>query len=305
MLEALEQTTAREATTLERVLSIEPTPRVERLREGFLGLQVVASMERARVETRIMRETEGEPMVTRRAKAFAAMVREIPIESYPDELFMGYAHVKPRALSIRPSQGLQVRLDAPPEAGTSARRSGPAMSGHDMPDLTSLSDEEKREVKEELIPYWKGKDRILKPGGYGHNIGVYARIVQKGLVGIKRTVEERLARIDHSEPDDAAKVPFLEGAAMTLDAAAEFGKRFAAKAREQAEGEADPTRKADLLKIAEVCDWVPANPARTFYEAIQSCYFAWLLTCWENSHVGGQSLGRMDPYLYPYYENVM
>ncbi|MCH7910237.1 MAG: glycyl radical protein, partial [Candidatus Hydrogenedentes bacterium] len=123
--------------------------------------------------------------------------------------------------------------------------------------------------------------------------------------GIKRTVEERLARIDHSEPDDAAKVPFLEGAAMTLDAAAEFGKRFAAKAREQAEGEADPTRKADLLKIAEVCDWVPANPARTFYEAIQSCYFAWLLTCWENSHVGGQSLGRMDQYLYPYYENDM
>ena len=56
MLDALEQTTARKATTLERVLSIEPTPRVERLREGFLGLQVVATMERARVETRIMRE---------------------------------------------------------------------------------------------------------------------------------------------------------------------------------------------------------------------------------------------------------
>ena len=85
---------------------------------------------------------------------------------------------------------------------------------------------------------------------------------------------------------------------MAMGAAAEIGERYAARARELAEEEEDTNRKAELLKIAEVCDWVPANPARTFYEALQSYYFAWLMLLWESS--GFQ--GRVDQYLYPYYE---
>ena len=184
-------------TRLDSVLTMRQTPRVERLRETFFSLKPTASIDRTRVETRVMKETEGEPMVTRRAKAFAAMVREIPIDIYPDELFVGYAHVRPRAISIRPSLGLEARL----EAGGGSRRSGPALSGFDMPDLSELSDEERRELKEELIPYWKGKGRILKAGGYGPNIVGYEKILQKGFLGIKREAEERRARAGYSEAD--------------------------------------------------------------------------------------------------------
>ncbi|MDP7640443.1 MAG: pyruvate formate lyase family protein, partial [Candidatus Hydrogenedentes bacterium] len=288
---------------LDSVLTMKPTARVERIRDAFFSLKATPSIDRARVETKVMRETEGEPMGIRRAKSFAAMAREIPIEIYPDELLMGYSHIKPRALSIVPSAGLEARMEAGREY--TPRRSGPADQGHDMPDLSTLSDEEKRELKEELIPYWKGKGKIMKPGGYGHNIVDYEKVLQKGFLGIKKEAEERLAGLDLAEPGGAAKVQFLESAVMVLEAASEFGKRYAALARERAEGESDPARKADLLRVAEVCDWVPANPARNFYEAVQSCYFAWLLTCWENSLVGGQSLGRMDQYLYPYYDDDM
>ncbi len=70
-----------------------------------------------------------------------------------------------------------------------------------------------------------------------------------------------------------------------------------------AETEADATRKAELLEIAEVCDWVPANPARTFREALQSFHFAWLMLTVELYHNIAFALGRMDQYLYPYYQD--
>lgn len=101
----------------------------------------------------------------------------------------------------------------------------------------------------------------------GHFIPNNEKVLKKGFLGIKKDVEERLARIDRTNAEETKKIPFLEGVIIAMDAAAEIGKRFAARARELAEGELDTKRKAELLKIAEVCDWVPANPARTFYEA--------------------------------------
>ncbi|MHA2087443.1 MAG: hypothetical protein ACW972_04150, partial [Promethearchaeota archaeon] len=64
---------------LNKILVNEPTSRVEMLREELLALTPTASIERARIETRILKETEGEPIITRRAKVFAATVREMPI----------------------------------------------------------------------------------------------------------------------------------------------------------------------------------------------------------------------------------
>ena len=66
----------------------------------------------------------------------------------------------------------------------------------------------------------------------------------------------------------------MEGVILAMGAAAEVGGRFATKARELANKEENGKRKAELLKIAEVCDRVPAHPARTFHEAIQSYYLS-------------------------------
>ncbi|MEM3580267.1 MAG: pyruvate formate lyase family protein, partial [Candidatus Bathyarchaeia archaeon] len=61
--------------------------------------------------------------------------------------------------------------------------------------------------------------------------------------------------------------------------------------------ENDPLRKKELERIAETCRWVPANPARTFYEAIQSFWFIYLVT--QQSTAG---MGRFDQYMYPFYK---
>ncbi len=77
-------------TMLDRVLTVQPTQRVERQRQLYLDRKLVYSIERDRIEVRVMKETEGEPMVTRKAKIFTAIVSEMPINIYPDELIVGW-----------------------------------------------------------------------------------------------------------------------------------------------------------------------------------------------------------------------
>jgi len=277
MLDALRQSTV-EQGMLDRVVAMKPTPRVERMRNAFFDLRPSGSIERARIEARVMRGTEGEPMISRRAKVFAAVVREMPIDICPDELLVGCSSVGPRATNIIPA--------TVPGA------------------FTSLNDDDKKELDEVLTPYWEEQGRVGRVAHwhYGHNVHGMEKVLKKGLLGIRAEAEDRLARLDLDDPDDMRKAPFLEGVVLAMGAAAETGARFAARARELAQTEADSQRKDELLRIAAVCDRVPANPARTFHEALQSYHFAWLLLLRELAYGEAFSQGRMDQYLYPYYE---
>ncbi len=272
---------------LDQVMTIKPTPRVNKLREAFLSLKPTASIKRARIETRVMKETAAAPMITRRAKVFAAVAKEMPVDIYPDELFVGCSSVRPRCTDITPGA----------DYGTAEQRAFGLGYRADTVSL-NLTDAEQKELEEELNPYWKGLGMPSRLNHYGHNVHNWVKVLDKGFLGIKKDAEDKLARLDLTNPEDLKKVPFLEGVAEVMQACAEIGKRYADKTREMAKKEKDGKRKAELLKIAETCDWVPANPARTLYEAIQSFYFAWEMLLWET----WGSVGRIDQYLLPYYE---
>ena len=87
---------------------------------------------------------------------------------------------------------------------------------------------------------------------------------------------------------------------VALKAGVRFGKRYADKARELAEKETDKRRKIELNRIAEVCDWVPANPARTLHEAMQACFFVNLI-CKQMLNYGQSGGNRLDVLFNPYY----
>ena len=308
--------TGESESLLDRVLTVQPTQRIEKHRQRYLNRKLVYTIERDRIEVRVMKETEGEPMVTRRAKLFSTIVRELPIDIYPDELIVGwYDPIRNHCpLPVKCDHMLEDNLDV-----ISSRDRNPVL----------ITEEQKRELKEELIPFWRGQGNWEKtrnsPIHYdpvppeftpelwhslqamaswhiGHFIPNNEKVLKKGFLGIKKDAEERLSRIDKTNTEEAKKIPFLEGVIMAMEAASEIGKRFATRARELAEKEVDTIRKAELLKIAEVCDWVPANPARTFYEAIQSIWFSHILHWWESRDAAAISPGRMDQYLYPYFE---
>ncbi|MEE8399828.1 MAG: pyruvate formate lyase family protein [Desulfobacterales bacterium] len=286
-----------------RVMTMPPSPRVERLRQRYLDTKDKAVIDIARIVTKVMKETEGEPIVTRRGKAFAAIVRGVPVNIYPDELFVGWLFSEPRGTEVWVDQfWLEREFDT-----ISTRETTPFL----------ISEADKRELKEDIFPYWKTqrhspfippalqKEGIVAAGGMKflpHSIANYEKVLKKGILGIKEDAEERLSRIDLLDPAELEKVPFLQGVIMGLEAAAEIGIRFAEKARERAEGESDAIRKAELLKIAEICSRVPAHPAETFHEALQSVWFTHIMLGWEVSAYAGMSPGRSDQYLYPYYE---
>ncbi len=97
--------------------------------------------------------------------------------------------------------------------------------------------------------------------------------------------------------DAVKKAYFLRAVILVHEAIINFSHRYADLADELASKEADVLRKKDLERIAETCRWVPENPARTFYEALQSLWFMYAI------YVTGTSpFGRFDQYMYPFYK---
>ncbi|MFX1294606.1 MAG: pyruvate formate lyase family protein [Promethearchaeota archaeon] len=306
--------------------------RVERLRERHLNTKYTASIERLRIETRVMKETEGEPMVIRRAKVFAAVCREMPIEIWPDELIVGHAGARPLCRDVIPD-------DCP--VLLKGQRLTSLMVDTIEYELKDFDPADQKELIEDIAPYWRGsgdwershtgsniralpdylKDLLLldtntfppkqsliytpffiSGGHYGHNSISYPEVLEKGLLGIKKDAEAKLTMVKRN---DGASRTFLEAVVLALGAAINVGKRFADKARELARKEEDLVRKSELGRIATICDRVPAYPARTFYETLQSIFLTQVLLNWESPMILSQTTGRIDQYLLRYVEENM
>lgn len=266
-------------------------------------------IERARLYTESYQKTEGEPMVIRRAKALAHILDNMTVYILDDELIVGNFSTNPAALQFHPEEG-QDWVDKELDRA--------------MKDM--LDDTLKPEARE-LLKYWRGKsmaDRISKAlpddlkrfvdwNGVCHAVFWrplemmdFKKLLNLGLNGILKQVEERLMSLETEiEGVDAREwiesKYNLQAMKIALIAGMRFGKRYADKARELAEHEEDLRRKRELQRIAEVCEWVPENPPRTLHEAIQSCFFANLISKQMLFH--GQGWGaRMDVLLNPYYQ---
>lgn len=138
------------------------------------------------------------------------------------------------------------------------------------------------------------------PGGGG--CLDYKLVLIKGISGIIKDIEERLEALPLCNADDQnKKILFYENALITLKAIVAWANRYAYLARELAEKEENPAKKAELLEIAEVCDWVPENPPRSFREAVQSVFFSHMAV--EIEQVGcGNSFGYLGQHLEPFYQ---
>jgi formate C-acetyltransferase len=194
--------------------------------------------------------------------------------------------------------------------------------------------EERKELREVILPYFKGKtifddnlkrvDDELKEKAFPsisscpdipnnaessmrHDVGEqtanYEKVLHKGLKGIKAEVEWYLAHseqvYDHYSLQE--KRDFYKAVLISIDAAIAYAKRYADLALEMATKEINPTRKKELARIAEVCGWVPANPARDWWEAVQSVWMIHVLISCELSYLV-HCFGRFDQYMYPFYK---
>ena len=294
---------------------IPKSPRIQKLVDALYEHMPVIESARAKLITESYKETEGEPIITRRAKAFAHILHNIPIIIRDNELIVGSSTIAPRGCQTFPEfsyEWLEAELD------TVATRTA---------DPFEIAEETKAELKE-ADKYWKGKTtselatsymapeaikaiehNIFTPGNYfyngvGHVTVKYWEVLETGFEGIMEKARKELDGCSVGDGNYARKSHFLEAVILSCKAVIDYAGRYAKLAQEIAAQTSDPVRKQELLVIAENCSRVPAKGAQNFYEACQSFWFVQQLLQMESS---GRSIspGRFDQYMYPYYKKDM
>ena len=294
---------------------IPKSPRIQKLVDALYEHMPVIESARAKLITESYKETEGEPIITRRAKAFAHILHNIPIIIRDNELIVGSSTIAPRGCQTFPEfsyEWLEAELD------TVATRTA---------DPFEIAEETKAELKE-ADKYWKGKTtselatsymapeaikaiehNIFTPGNYfyngvGHVTVKYWEVLEIGFEGIMEKAQKELDGCSVGDGNYARKSHFLEAVILSCKAVIDYAGRYAKLAQEIAAQTSDPVRKQELLVIAENCSRVPAKGAQNFYEACQSFWFVQQLLQMESS---GHSIspGRFDQYMYPYYKKDM
>jgi pyruvate-formate lyase len=136
----------------------------------------------------------------------------------------------------------------------------------------------------------------------GHLIPDYARVLREGWKSIYAELEQCYQALPPKEKrgqKGAQLRAMMTAAAMPRDLAAAYAQECA----RLAEGEADPSRRSELLQMAANLQRVPWEPAETFWEAVQSLWLTHMLVMADENYPGpGDSFGRLDQYLYPYWQ---
>ena len=294
---------------------IPKSPRIQKLVDALYEHMPVIESARAKLITESYKETEGEPIITRRAKAFAHILHNIPIIIRDNELIVGSSTIAPRGCQTFPEfsyEWLEAELD------TVATRTA---------DPFEIAEETKAELKEQIstgkgkqpvnlqLPIWHRKQSrqlntiIFTPGNYfyngvGHVTVKYWEVLETGFEGIMEKAQKELDGCSVGDGNYARKSHFLEAVILSCKAVIDYAGRYAKLAQEMAAQTSDPVRKQELFVIAENCSRVPAKGAQNFYEACQSFWFVQQLLQMESS---GHSIspGRFDQYMYPYYKKDM
>ncbi|HHQ6633532.1 TPA: formate C-acetyltransferase [Serratia fonticola] len=278
--------------------------RIERLKAALFSAPREISLERALLYTASHRQTEGEPTIIRRAKATAYILDHVAITLREDELIAGNRTVKPRAGIVSPEMDpywLLKELDAFPTRPQ---------------DRFAISEADKQVYREQLYPYWEKrsmKDFIngqmseeVKTAtqtqifsvnqtdkGQGHIIIDYPRLLNNGLDNLLTELQSHAEQ----QPDNA----FYAAALLLLQASQRHILRYASLARHMAEQCSDETRRAELLRIAEISSHNAHHKPQDFYQACQLFWYMNIILQYE-SNASSLSLGRFDQYMLPFYQ---
>ena len=214
---------------------IPKSPRIQKLVDALYEHMPVIESARAKLITESYKETEGEPIITRRAKAFAHILHNIIIRD--NELIVGSSTIAPRGCQTFPEfsyEWLEAELD------TVATRTA---------DPFEIAEETKAELKE-ADKYWKGKTtselatsymapeaikaiehNIFTPGNYfyngvGHVTVKYWEVLEIGFEGIMEKAQKELDGCSVGDGNYARKSHFLEAVILSCKAVIDYAGRL-------------------------------------------------------------------------------
>lgn len=291
------------------------TQRIEKIRQNYVHAKPQISCERAAIWTQSYRKTAGKPVCIRSAQAFYDCCAQLGVHIFEGELIVG-AIGEYRKCGILTPEFSWKWVDR--EMDHFADR---------PQDPYIITDEQRKFVREEIFPYWKGRSLeeafLARLPEDTRKIGVDTGVIdsdskwrqavgevtpdyqdvlfKKGFGGIIKEVEEHLAALDETRPEDEEKREFYQSVLLTSKGIICYANRYAQEAERLADQEPDAARAAELRTIAANCRYVPENPPRSFYEAMQ---FLWFVQIGGILSENPLSLnpGRFDQYMNPYYE---
>jgi formate C-acetyltransferase len=289
--------------------------RIERLRERFLSSERKVDIERAIIITEVYQGNEEKPQIMKRALALKAILSRMGISLRDDELIVGNQTKDRRGVPLFPEYAVEWILE---QMDTFPIRQG---------DQFGITEEQKRSLQE-MLPYWEGKclrDKVkgslppslknmLAHGVFtnenytmsapGHVVPDYETVLQRGLIGIRNELNERMNALNPWDLSYGDKFNLYHACSLVCEALVEFAQRYTQQAILMAQREEDEKRRGELLRISENCRRVPAEPARDFWEALQCIYFLQVALQIEGNGLA-IALGRLDQMLYPFYCNDM
>ncbi|MDR2742289.1 MAG: glycyl radical protein [Treponema sp.] len=289
------------------------TKRMDSFRTELLAAKPWVCVERAKLTTETYRDNMDQPLALRRALMYRNILENMSIFIEPQTLIAGNHASSNRSAPIFPEYAMDWVID---ELDQFDKRDG---------DRFYIAEENKRTLRE-LAPFWRHntvKDRglaampesakifydlgIIKAegnitSGDAHIAVNYDRMLRNGLEEYRSRTEQKLASLDLTDYTSLAKSYFYRAVIIVIDATAAFARRYAELAEKTAASETDGCRRKELLRMAAALRRVPLKGAGNFFEAVQSL---WLIHLCLQIESNGHSLsyGRMDQYLYPYYEH--
>ncbi len=297
-------------------------PRIERMLATVHPAKYPLCVEKTRLVLESFRDTEGEPQILRRAKAFAHLLEHRTIFIQDDELIVGNPAAKPMGLEagcLGPTW--------PRDELDTLRRTTFDIADEDVAKLAAVDDYwigRGRTLAEQLgaryddevmwpfvqsgilLPAWRRKDEGRGFGSaevaWGLGLGLTLIVVDfetamtQGLRRLSADAAHALACLDPQADDFVERSAFPTAVMTSNRALIGIAQRFAVLATRMASTAPDHARKRELLEIAETCRRVPAEPPRTFREALQFFWFLWLAIA-----TGTAAAGRFDQLMYPYY----
>lgn len=280
------------------------TNRTQRLKDRLFANPREISLERALLYTASHKQTEGEPVMIRRAKATAWILDHVQISIRDDELIAGNRTIKPRAGIMSPEMDPYWLLKELDQFPTRPQ------------DRFNINEEDKRIYREELFPYWENRsmkdfinaqmtDEVKNAvstqifsvnqtdKGQGHIIIDYPRLLENGLAAL--VTEIKAVRQQHPQNS------FYQAVLILLEASQRHILRYAALADEMAADCADEQRRKELETIANISRHNAVHRPEDFWQACQLFWYMNIILQYE-SNASSISLGRFDQYMLPYYQ---
>jgi formate C-acetyltransferase len=290
------------------------TERVEKMRAAYRDTTPEICIARYKILTEFYMNNPALTGILRRAKVMKEIFEKLPVRIGENEVIVGNQSAKYRAGALYPENCVSFIKDEVASGTIRTREIDPYM----------ISDEDMKYVAD-TIDYWlNGESTYAKTNAYypeqyephdfngvttigrmvisdtpvGHFSTGYNKAIRVGFKAIKEEAVRKQQEIIDSfmQGDDIEKYNFYRAVEIVCDGMITFAKRHSKLAAEMAAVEKNPTRKAELEKMAEVLDWIFENPCRNFHEALQCLYLYQTCLCLE-ANMHGITFGRVDQYL--------